>query len=194
MSTPAQQRVLDAAKVVFARYGFRKASMADIAQEAGVSRPAVYQWFPGKKALFQVLAKAIAADALRAADAAWPDGMGLAVGLPAAILAKDLPLYRLLRASPHGAELLAVDEALTAAMVTDLEAAFAALLTAKALRCSGFDALDLSAFDGAAGFGLTVAGLAGGLKATTADEAGYVDKVRRLCRLVAAAAMPGAAS
>lgn len=184
MSSPPRKRVLDAAKTVFARYGFRKAAMEDIAREAGMSRPALYQWFGGKKAVFQAVAETVAAETLDAADAAWPEGMLLSEGLPAAILAKDLPLYRLLQASPHGAELLAVDEALTSLLATDLEAAFAALLAAKARRLGE---LDLSAFEGADGFGVTVAWLAAGLKATASSEAHYADGVRRLCRLVSAA-------
>lgn len=187
MSSPPRKRVLDAAKVVFARYGFRKASMEDIAREAGVSRPALYQWFGNKRAVFQALAEAIAAEALGAADAAWPEAAPLADGLPAAILAKDLPLYRLLRASPHGAELLAVDEALTSLIATDLEAAFAALLAAKMRRLGERDGLDLSAFGGPEGFGATVARVAAGLKATATSEDDYTDGVRRVCRVVAAA-------
>jgi AcrR family transcriptional regulator len=183
-STAQRKRVLDGARTVFARYGFRKATMEDIAREAGVSRPALYQWFDGKRAVFQALAELVAAEALSAADAAWPEAAGLAEGLPAAILAKDLPLYRLLHASPHGAELLAVDAALAALLATDLEAAFATLLAGKARHLPG---LDLAALGGADGFGTTVARLAAGLKATAASEGEYVDDVRRLCRLAAAA-------
>ena len=191
MSSPVRARVLQAAKIVFARYGFRKAAMEDIAREAGVSRPALYQWFSNKKAVFQVLVEGIAADSLRAADAAWPQGASLAEGLPAAILAKDLPLYRLLRLSPHGAELLAVDEALTSLMATDLEAAFATLLAAKVRSLRERDRLDLSAFDGPAGFGTTIARVAAGLKATAVSEDDLIDGVHRLCRVVAAAVPRG---
>ena len=165
--------------------------MEDIAREAGVSRAALYQWFSNKRAVFQALAEAIAGEALGAADAAWPDGMPLSQGLPAAILAKDLPLYRLLHASPHGAELLAVDEALTSLMATDLEAAFAALLAGKARHASERDGLDLSAFEGADGFGATITQLAAGLKATATTEGDYVDGVRRLCRFASAAVSHG---
>lgn len=192
MSGPPRKRVLDAAKTVFARYGFRKASMEDIAREGGMSRPALYQWFGNKKAVFQALAEAIAAEALAAADTAWPEAASLAEGLLAGILAKDLPLYRLLHASPHGAELLMVDEALTSLMATDLEAAFAALLAGKARRLGERGGLDLSAFDGPEGFGITVARLAAGLKATAASEDDYTDGVRRLCRVISAATPPGA--
>lgn len=183
-----RQRVLEAAKTVFARYGFRKASMEDIAREVGVSRPALYQWFGNKTAVFQALAEAITAEALAAADAAWTEAASLAEGLPAAVLAKDLPLYRLLHSSPHGAELLTVDEALTSLMATDLEADFAALLAAKVRRLGERGGLDLSAFDGPKGFGATVARLAAGLKATAAREDDYIEGVSQLCRVISAAA------
>jgi TetR/AcrR family acrAB operon transcriptional repressor len=43
---------LDAAARLFARYGFDKTSVDDIAREAGVSKGAVYLHFPSKDALF----------------------------------------------------------------------------------------------------------------------------------------------
>jgi len=192
LSRASRNRVLEAAKTVFARHGFRRASMEDIAREAGASRQSVYQWFGNKRAVFQALAAVITVEALAAADAAWPEAATLPEGLPAAILAKDLPLYRFLHASPHGAELLAVDESLTAAMATDLEARFAALLAAKALSRRECGELDLSAFDGPEDFGTTVARLASSLKATAVSEDDYTDGVRRLCRLIATATSRGA--
>lgn len=46
-------RILAAAEVCFARYGFQKTSMEDVAREAGVSRRSVYRHFPDKPALFR---------------------------------------------------------------------------------------------------------------------------------------------
>lgn len=45
-------RILEAAEVCFARFGFQKTSMEDIAREAGLSRRSVYRHFPDKSALF----------------------------------------------------------------------------------------------------------------------------------------------
>ncbi|WP_263357437.1 TetR/AcrR family transcriptional regulator [Acidicapsa ligni] len=45
-------RVLAAAKIVFLRYGFRRVTMQDIADEAGISRPALYLVFPNKEEVF----------------------------------------------------------------------------------------------------------------------------------------------
>src|SRR3954468_10902825 len=55
-STPAStrpERVLAAALEVFARYGFRKASMDEIARSADISRQGLYLHFANKDALFR---------------------------------------------------------------------------------------------------------------------------------------------
>lgn len=46
-------QILDAALPVFIRYGFRKTSMADIAQAAGISRASLYLSFSNKEELFR---------------------------------------------------------------------------------------------------------------------------------------------
>lgn len=46
-------RILDAALVVFAEKGFTGASMDEIAAEAEVTKPTLYQYFKGKDALFR---------------------------------------------------------------------------------------------------------------------------------------------
>ena len=48
-----QERVLAAALEVFGRYGFRKASMDEIARAAGISRQGLYLHFANKEALFR---------------------------------------------------------------------------------------------------------------------------------------------
>jgi AcrR family transcriptional regulator len=48
-----QLGVLDAAVGVFARYGFRKASMEEVARAAGVSRQGLYLQFANKEELFR---------------------------------------------------------------------------------------------------------------------------------------------
>jgi AcrR family transcriptional regulator len=40
--TDRDQKILDAAIAVFSRYGVRKATMGDIAEQAGISRPTLY--------------------------------------------------------------------------------------------------------------------------------------------------------
>ncbi len=55
---PNAERILEAAEECFARYGFQKTSMEDIAREAGLSRRSVYRHFPDKAALFGEVAAA----------------------------------------------------------------------------------------------------------------------------------------
>src|SRR5512143_755882 len=50
-----QQQILDAAASVIIRLGYDKATMSDIAEEAGASRRTVYQYFNGKEELFEAL-------------------------------------------------------------------------------------------------------------------------------------------
>ncbi|MFA5180260.1 MAG: helix-turn-helix domain-containing protein [Syntrophales bacterium] len=51
-----KNRILDAARTVFARHGFRKASLADIVRPLGVANTAVYHHFPGgKEEIFHAL-------------------------------------------------------------------------------------------------------------------------------------------
>src|SRR5271156_2428383 len=48
-----QEVVLEAAVGVFARYGFRKTSMDEVARAAGVSRQGLYLLFADKETLFR---------------------------------------------------------------------------------------------------------------------------------------------
>src|SRR5689334_2641379 len=48
-----QARVLETALKVFVQHGYRKASMVDVAEQAGISRPGLYLYFATKEELFQ---------------------------------------------------------------------------------------------------------------------------------------------
>jgi len=50
-----QGQILDAAAAVIIRLGYDKATMSDIAEEAGASRRTVYLYFKGKEQLFEAL-------------------------------------------------------------------------------------------------------------------------------------------
>ncbi len=189
-SSDMRSRILDAALVVFGRHGYRRTSMADVAAQAGVSRASLYLAFADKNALFVSLAGAMVDRALAAAEAAWRDDAPLADNLEAAVLAKDLPLYRLLHASPHGAELLGVDAPSTAQYAARLEAGFMSLVTARMTADAAAGRADLSAFGQAAGLAAFVTRTAAGLKYEYRDEAAYVASVGVLCCVVARAAAP----
>ncbi len=63
-------RVLDTALAVFARYGFRKTSMDDVARTADISRQGLYFLFGGKEELFREAVTKMMADGLASVDAA----------------------------------------------------------------------------------------------------------------------------
>lgn len=187
VSDPTQAKIVDAALAVFARYGFRRASMADVAREAGVARATLYLAFNDKAALFGFVACQVVDRALTAAQAAWRVGAGLAENIEALLLAKDLPLFRLLHLSPHGADLLAVDADITRTHAQRLHATFEETVAGLIAVEPG---LDLTAFGGPGGFARFVTRAGGGLKSEAESEADYCAAVRQFAEVTARAARP----
>ncbi|MFE4667993.1 TetR/AcrR family transcriptional regulator [Streptomyces sp. NPDC056716] len=62
--------IAGAAVAVFARHGFAHTSMDLIAQAAGVSRPALYQYFRNKHDVFAAVAECVTGRIVRAAERA----------------------------------------------------------------------------------------------------------------------------
>ena len=73
MGEKTQQLILDAALAEFARHGFQKTSLKDIASLAGVSRPTVYSFFKNKDQIFRSVAINIHENGLREAFAFLQD-------------------------------------------------------------------------------------------------------------------------
>jgi AcrR family transcriptional regulator len=53
----AKSRILDSANKVFAEKGYHEATMDDIAKRLGVSKGAIYLYFPSKEDLFEAMCK-----------------------------------------------------------------------------------------------------------------------------------------
>ena len=181
--------MLTAGQTLFARHGFQRTSMADIAREARIARATLYLRYSDKRALFEALAAMLVDDALRGAEAAWDDDGEMASNLEAVVLAKELDFFHLINATPHGAELLAIDAELTHRHVTRLDAGYTSLLTRFA-EVAEQKGADLTAFGGADGLAEFVATAGAGLKHEVRTEPAYRDAVRRLARVTAAAAQP----
>lgn len=173
-------RVVTAALSAFSRFGYRRATMADIAAAADMSRPALYLVFPNKVAVFRALAEMLLVDAMTGAEAAWPEGIDPAKGLTAAILAKDLPIHQLLAATPHAAEILAEAQTLADDLHKATAARFTALVSARLATAGHPEAADIARL---------VANAADGLKHARLDQATYIADVTRLAAL--AAVVPG---
>lgn len=94
---------------VFRRHGFRRSSIEAAAEEAGLTRQALYHHFPSKEALFraaleQLYERALVAEAA-AAKAAEDNGAGLSDILIAQIGTRLGTLFAALEGSPHLEEL-----------------------------------------------------------------------------------------
>jgi AcrR family transcriptional regulator len=74
MSEPDRRtRVLEAALPVFARHGYRKTSMDDVAKAADISRPGLYFVFSSKPELFRATVQHSLDDSVAAAEHALAD-------------------------------------------------------------------------------------------------------------------------
>jgi len=103
-------RILSAAENVFARFGYRRASMSQIAEEAGLTRQALYHHYAGKEALFRAVVEQLHELAYEAEAAAGFEqeqaGAGLADVLAAQIGARFRYLVECVEESPQAEELL----------------------------------------------------------------------------------------
>jgi AcrR family transcriptional regulator len=106
---PPQDRILDAAMRVFRRHGFRRSSIEQAAEEAGLTRQALYHHFESREALFRALIERLYENALAAeiaaANAAEEAGHELVDILIAEIGARLQALFASLEGSPHIEEL-----------------------------------------------------------------------------------------
>ena len=91
------RRAVAAATGVFLRYGFARSTMGDIAQQAGMSRPALYLLFPGKEEVFAAVVHKLNADQL----------VAIRAQLPALSTLREKLMHACQTWGAHGAELMA---------------------------------------------------------------------------------------
>ena len=97
----ARTRILDAAMLVFRRHGFRRSSIEQAAEAAGLTRQALYHHFESKEALFRAVIERLHEEALAAEN----EGGSLADILVASVSAKLAQMAASLDGSPHVEEL-----------------------------------------------------------------------------------------
>jgi AcrR family transcriptional regulator len=99
-------RVLEAARRVFMRYGYRRVTMQEIAQEAGMSRPALYLIFPNKEEIFLAAIREITAQNLQRIRAGLREHATLAAKLQFAFEVWTVETFALMQSSPDAKELI----------------------------------------------------------------------------------------
>jgi AcrR family transcriptional regulator len=129
-----QDRILDAALRVFRRHGYRRSSIEQAAEAAGLTRQALYHHFQSKEALFRAVIEQLYESALAAetaaADAAAKAGGSLADILVAQIKARLKHLIASFEGSPHIEELFSEHLAHGRDLYQKYAAAFAAQIAA----------------------------------------------------------------
>jgi AcrR family transcriptional regulator len=122
--------IVEAAYVCFTRHGARRTTMNDLAEQAGVSRPALYQYFRSKEDVFRALVEHLLADALAASEAAAAAAGAPEDRLAGILLAKLELVMRIWRDSrAHAAELLGVETRLAPEALARYDETMLALLT-----------------------------------------------------------------
>lgn len=144
-ATPTRERILEAATTLFSRYGFKRASMEDIALEAGLSRAALYLQFKNKEDIFRELSRELHEQAMAQAEAALAGDGAIAERLLRAIEAKSLRVLEIAYASPHGGELMDENNRLCGELAVESHGRFVEMI-ADALKDSDASGeIDLSA-------------------------------------------------
>ncbi len=104
-----RDRILDAAMAVFRRHGFRRSSIEQAAEAAGLTRQALYHHFKSREALFRAVIVRVHEDAMAAevaaANAADKAGGDLADILIAGVTARLRQFIAAFEGSPHIEEL-----------------------------------------------------------------------------------------
>lgn len=118
VGSDTQNIVLRAALTRFSSYGFKRTSMEDIAQEAGVSRPTLYAYFKHKEAILQRVSEGIHESVLNDIDTHLKSEQPLEQRLEKCFWAWTQPFMEILFGSPHGAELIGA----SSAMASDVSA------------------------------------------------------------------------
>lgn len=120
--------ILAAARDVFARHGYRKTSMQDVADAAGISRAALYLRFRNKEDLFRSGAAAVHAEVLERTREALAADASIGERLRLAMLAFTEGFLAPLDQAGHGQELFAASADLAAQIDADSRADLRRLL------------------------------------------------------------------
>jgi AcrR family transcriptional regulator len=107
-----RRAILEAAFKTFVAYGFKRTTMADIAEGAGISRPALYLLFKNKNDIFRAGFQIFVEELLHAMEKVL-DGQGhLPTRVADAVIAGMVTPFKAIVDTPHGAELFDAKQAL----------------------------------------------------------------------------------
>jgi AcrR family transcriptional regulator len=99
-------RIIEAAKTVFLRYGFRRVTMQDVAAEAGISRPALYLIFANKEEIFKAAVEQISGESLIAIRAGLGSHLSIEAKLNFTFELWTVRPFELMLSSPDAGDLV----------------------------------------------------------------------------------------
>ena len=105
-SKDKHEAILTAAFSLFGHYGYRRTSIDDIAQEAGIAKGTVYLYFKSKEEIFRALSQQLIDQMLAAAEIAQTTTTSIAERLHGMLEAKFGYFFELLHRSAHVREIL----------------------------------------------------------------------------------------
>ena len=183
-SAARRDGILEAATVVFLRYGFKKTSMDDLARAAGLSRQGLYLHFDTKEALFKAALHGLVSEsraALRAALAR--DDLGVEERLVGAFEALHGQAFGA-ASSEHMNELLEAATSLTGPLVAELEQELTAGVV-RILASSGVSAAWKAVGVSARELAENLSGTSVGVKHSVKTLAAYRARMRTAVKIVA---------
>ncbi|WP_172960958.1 TetR/AcrR family transcriptional regulator [Oceaniglobus roseus] len=105
--TDRQSSIAKAALRVIRRYGVRRTTMEDVAQEAGISRQTLYAVFPGKDEVIRASIRQLCLQTRREVQAGAATARSFEDRLDAIFLALAVHPRRMLEETPEAADLMA---------------------------------------------------------------------------------------
>ncbi|WP_394688410.1 TetR/AcrR family transcriptional regulator [Hoeflea sp.] len=101
-----QQQILDAAIAVFSRYGLRKATMGDIAEQAGISRQTLYARYSNKDEIIAAAMELIAGQVCHEVKEGWGPAQSIGERLDIFLDAAVVRFFDQVRQMPDASDLL----------------------------------------------------------------------------------------
>lgn len=144
--------ILEAAFKTFVSYGFRRTTMADIADAAGISRPALYLVFKNKNDIFRAGFQHLVETVLARMETVLAGDGYLPARVADAVVAGVVTPFRDIHGTPHGAELFDAKQELAEDLGNDWFEQMARLISGAMERSIGRGELVLPS-------GATVAGI-----------------------------------
>ena len=184
--------ILDAALRVFGQYGYRRASIDDIAREAAIAKGTIYLSFAGKEEVFRALSQRLAQRMLAGAEAAR-HRPGTTVDKLTAMHAAWFGTYaETISRSPHAAELLDAKHRLSADLVSDTAGQYKRLVRDVLTEAVAAGELDLepAGLTAATAAELLIAS-ARGLEPSASSPAAYRRQLTTLVRVMIAGLASG---